>query len=69
MEFNFDAPQVEMRRDSGEEIFEEQLAVCYTDESVWPRDRGFDMFRRWFDYQHHSMLNDLSDEPLIRESD
>jgi hypothetical protein len=52
-----------------EKIFEEQLAGWYTDASVWPRDRGFDTFRRWFDYQHHSMLIDLCDEPLIRESD
>lgn len=51
-----------MLRDSCEEIFEEQLAGWYTDESVWPRDRGFHVFRRWFDYHHHSMVIDLSDE-------
>jgi hypothetical protein len=33
------------------------------------RNRGFDVFRRWFEYQHHSGLIDISDEPLIRESD
>jgi hypothetical protein len=27
------------------------------------------VFRRWFEYQHHSGLIDISDEPLIRESD
>jgi len=35
----------------------------------WPRDLGFDAFCRWFDFQHHSMLVDLSDEPLIAELD
>jgi len=28
-----------------------------------------DVFCRWFDYRHHSMLIDLCDEPLIAESD
>jgi len=47
------------------EIFEEQLAGWYTDTSTWPRDRSFEVFCQWFDYQHHSMLVDLCDEPLI----
>ena len=33
------------------------------------RDRSFDVFCRWFDFQHHSVLVDLCDEPLIDESD
>ena len=48
-----------------EEIFEEQLAGWYTDTSTWPHDRRFEIFCQWFDYQHHSMLVDLCDEPLI----
>jgi len=61
-ECDTDDDVVEMLRDSCEEIFEEQLAGWYTDESAWPRDRGFHVFRRWFDYHHHSMVIDLSDE-------
>jgi hypothetical protein len=34
-----------------------------------PQDLGFDAFCRWFDFQHHSMLVYLSDEPLIDELD
>ena len=52
-----------------EEIFVEQLAGWFNDTTTWPPDRGFDVFCRWFDYQHHSMLIDLCDEPLIRERD
>jgi hypothetical protein len=52
-----------------EEIFVEQLASWFTDESTWPADRSFDVFCRWFDFQHHSMLVDLCDELLIDESD
>ena len=52
-----------------EEIFAEQLAGWYRDEETWPRDRSFDVFCYWFELQHHSMLVDLSDEPLIDEPD
>jgi hypothetical protein len=47
------------------EIFEEQLAGWYSDISTWPRDRSYEVFCQWFDYQHHSMLVDLCNEPLI----
>jgi hypothetical protein len=36
---------------------------------VRTRDLGFEVFCRWFDFQHHSMLVDLPDEPLIDELD
>jgi hypothetical protein len=52
-----------------DEIFCGQLAGWYTDTDSWPTDRSFQAFRRWFDYQHHSMLVDLCDEPLIGELD
>ena len=68
-ECDTDEDVAEVLRDLCEEIFKEQLAGWYTDTSTWPRDRSFDAFCRWFDYQHHSMLVDLCDEPLIRESD
>lgn len=52
-----------------EEIFVDQLAGWYTDETTWPKDRNFETFCRWFEFQHHSMLVDLCDEPLILEFD
>jgi len=67
-ECDTDQEVAEVLRELCEEIFEEQLAGWYTDESTWPRDRSFDVFCLWFDFQHHSMLFDLCDEPLIRES-
>ena len=51
------------------EEFAEQLGGWYTDRKTWPRDRSFNTFCRWFEYQHHSMLIDLGDEPMIAESD
>jgi hypothetical protein len=58
---------VDVLRKLCEEIFEEQLAGSYKDNSTWPQDRGYDVFCRWFDYQHHSMLVDLCDKPLIHD--
>ena len=49
------------------EIFEEQLAGWYSDTSTWPANRSFEVFCQWFDFQHHSMLVDLCDEPLIHD--
>ena len=59
----------EVLRELCDEIYVEQLAGWFRDEETWPRDRSFDMFCRWFDFQHHSMLVDLSGEPLIDEPD
>ena len=57
----------EVLRELCEEIFIEQLDGWYRDQATWPEDRSFKAFRRWFDFEHHSMLLDLCDEPLIRE--
>jgi hypothetical protein len=59
----------EVLRELCEEIFVEQLAGWLTDEATWPQDRSFDVFCRWFGWQHHSMLIDLCDEPLKDEID
>ena len=59
----------EVLRELCEEIFVAQLAGWFRDEQTWPQDLGFDVFCHWFDFQRHSMLVDLSDEPLIDELD
>jgi len=55
----------EVLRKLCEEIFVAQLAGWFRAEESWPQDLGFDVFCLWFDFQHHSMLVDLADEPLI----
>jgi hypothetical protein len=42
-----------------EEIFEEALASWYTDEEMWPKNRSYQEFQRWFDCSPHSMVIDL----------
>lgn len=59
----------EVLRELCEEIFIEQLAGWFNDRTTWPQNRCFEVFCRWFDFQHHSMLMDLCDDPLVLESD
>ena len=59
---------VDALREVCEEIFEEQLDGWYRVPSSWPQDRSYEEFCLWFDYQHHSMLIDLGEEPLTRGS-
>jgi hypothetical protein len=54
-------------RERCEEIFTQQLAGWFNDETTWPQDRALEVFRRWFDFQYHSMLVDLCDDPLVLE--
>jgi hypothetical protein len=49
------------------EIFEEQLDGWYRVPSAWPADRSFDTFIRWFEYSFHSVIVDLSVDPLKRD--
>jgi len=57
---------VDVLRELCEDIFEEQLDGWYRVPSSWPQDRSYAVFCQWFEYQYHSMLFDLCDEPLIR---
>jgi len=50
-----------------ETIFESQLDGWWRDRATWPTSRSFGTFSRWFDCQFHSILLDLTDEPLIEE--
>jgi hypothetical protein len=48
-------------------IFEEQLAGWWTREEDWPRNRDLRTFRKWFDLQFHSIVEDLVDDILFDE--
>ena len=49
------------------EVFEEQLNGWYRDPSAWLADRNFKNFKRWFEYQFHSVIIDLCSHPIVRE--
>jgi len=47
-----------------ERLFEEELESWYIDDSMWVKNRSFDMFREWFEVEIHSIVIDTIDEPL-----
>lgn len=48
-------------------LFERELLSWYTDEDFWPADRSFDVFRRWFDIEVHTIIEDTVDDEIIDE--
>ncbi len=48
-------------------LFEHMLLEWMVDEAMWPENRTLEMFRDWFEVEIHTMVWDLSDEPLLVE--
>jgi len=68
-EFDSDEEAAELVKAGYEILFENVLLDWYTDESLWPKNRTYEMFCRWFDYSVYSIVLDLVDAPLIREEE
>ena len=49
------------------QILEEQLDGWYRVPPSWPSRRDMDVFDCWFEWSFHSVVVDLSDDPLLRE--
>ena len=49
------------------DIFGLQLASWCTDESLWPKDRSYKAFRKFFSVKFCSMLIDMADDELLEE--
>lgn len=50
-----------------DEIFCRQLNGWYTDESLWPKDRSWRVFKQWFDIEHIHVIEGLVAAPLEGE--
>ena len=48
-------------------LFEFELGAWHLDETEWPQNRSFELFRKWFDIEIHSEVIDLLDEEIIKE--
>lgn len=48
-------------------IFEDQLSGWWTREEDWPQNRDLRTFKKWFDLQFHSVVEDLVDDVLVDE--
>ena len=51
-----------------QELFDAELAAWDTTIDDWPSDRGYTMFRSWFDIEIHSLVLDSSNAPIQRET-
>lgn len=48
-------------------IFEDQLVDWWTMNEDWPKKRDLPTFKKWFDLQFHSVVEDLVDDELVDE--
>lgn len=48
-------------------IFIKELEDWDIDESFWPQNMTFTLFREWFDVSFHSMIYDLEDYPVEKD--
>ncbi|MDZ7751939.1 MAG: hypothetical protein U5S82_09800 [Gammaproteobacteria bacterium] len=50
-------------------LFEAELEAWYADPALWPHDRGYPVFRDWFDIECHTVLVDTVGTPILDEDD
>jgi len=46
------------------EIFELQLWEWYTDKTLWPANRTYQKFKKWFEIEIHTMVYDFGDNAI-----
>jgi hypothetical protein len=46
-------------------IFEDQLFAWWIQAEDWPQNSNFKMFKKWFDVEFHSTVEDLVDDDLV----
>lgn len=47
------------------DLFEDQLDSWQSDEALWPGDRTLKLFHSWFAVEHHSIVIDTVEEPIV----
>ena len=51
-------------REAAPVLFEAELDGWWRDQAVWPTNRNFEVFERWFDYEMHSLVLDLGEDSI-----
>lgn len=64
-EFEDDGQRDKVLKKFYDKIFEDQLAGWWTGEEDWPQKRDLRTFKKWFDLQFHSVVEDLVDDMLV----
>ena len=57
-----------LQRSLWREIFEQELFAWHTDEHSWPENLSYAMFREWFDIKICSMVFDVEEGAISKES-
>lgn len=66
-EYNTDQDAKAFIKSRCSEIFETELSGWITDEDMWPKNRTFKMFKKWFDVELHSMVFDLGKYEIMAD--
>ena len=48
-----------------EALFENELEGWYVDESLWPKERSFQLFNDWFSVECHTVLRDTVGDQIF----
>ena len=67
-EYDDDLEALEILSQCYDIIFETELDGWHTDEAAWPEQRTFAMFREWFAFEFHSVVDDLCDYEVVNDS-
>ena len=54
-------------KDLYKNIFEAELSSWTTDENEWPRNRKYEMFLEWFEFEYHSIALDPFEDDIEKE--
>jgi hypothetical protein len=46
-------------------IFENELFEWYVDETLWPENRSYAVFKEWFEVECHTVIEDLGQGELL----
>jgi len=46
-------------------LFERELDGWYSDPALWPKNRSYKQFKKWFIPECHSVIEDTLEEPIV----
>jgi hypothetical protein len=52
-------------REYFDDIFIQELNAWWTSDKDWPKDRNIAMFKKWFEIQYHSIVEDLGENGIF----
>jgi len=66
-EFGNDNEMWGILKDRYDDIFLNEVSSWYKDKNLWPKDRTFEMFKKWFNVNAHTMIYDIVDGKIKKE--